>query len=87
MAEGPARLAGCDARKGRIATGYDADFVVFDTEEESLVTAEKLFYRHPISPYLGEKLRGAVKATYVRGRPVFSESRFPGDPNGIEFRQ
>jgi allantoinase len=87
MAEGPARLAGCDGRKGRIAAGYDADFVVFDTETESLVTAEKLFYRHAISPYIGEKLLGAVKATYVRGRPVFSESRFPGDPVGMEFRQ
>ena len=30
MAEGPARLAGCHSRKGRIATGYDADLVVFD---------------------------------------------------------
>ncbi len=87
MAEGPARLAGCDGRKGRIAAGYDADFAVFDPETEFVVTKEKLHYRHAISPYLGEKLRGVVKATYLRGRAVFAEGEFPGEPGGKEFRQ
>ena len=32
MAEGPARLAGCAARKGRLARNFDADFVVFEPE-------------------------------------------------------
>ena len=87
MAEGPARLAGCDARKGRIAAGYDADFAVFDPDAEFVVTKEKLHYRHAISPYLGEKLRGAVKATYLRGRAVFAQGEFPGEPSGKEFRK
>ena len=38
MSEGPARLAGCESRNGRIAAGYDADFVVFDPEAEFAVT-------------------------------------------------
>ena len=38
MAEAPAKLAGCDQRKGRIAAGYDADFVVFDPEAEFMVS-------------------------------------------------
>jgi allantoinase len=86
MAEGPARLAGCHLRKGRIAAGYDADFVVFDSDSEFLVNKERLHYRHPVSPYLGEKLRGVVKATYLRGNPVFAEGEFPGVPIGREFR-
>jgi len=40
-----------------------------------------------VSPYLGEKLRGVVKKTYLRGRPVFDEGRFPGDASGREFHQ
>ena len=56
MAEKPAQLAGCEARKGRIAAGYDADFVVFDPEAEFTVTEDRLHQRHPVSPYLGEKL-------------------------------
>jgi len=84
MAAAPARLAGCDTRKGRIAAGYDADFVVFDPDREFIVTKDRLHYRHPVSPYLGETLRGVVKATYLRGNPVFAEGEFPGAPGGRE---
>ena len=87
MAEGPARLAGCDARKGRIAAGYDADFCIFEPDTEFLVTKEQLHQRHPLSPYVGEKLRGVVKATYVRAKPVFVDGDFPGEPVGQEYRQ
>jgi allantoinase len=86
MAEGPARLAGCDTRKGRIAAGYDADFVVFDSDAECQVTEERLHYRYPTSPYLGETLRGVVKATYLRGQPAFAEGKFCGGPRGQEWR-
>ena len=85
MAEGPSRLAGCETRKGRIASGYDADFVVFDADREFVVTEDKLYYRHLVSPYLGETLRGVVKATYLRGDCVFAEGAFPGEPVGREY--
>jgi allantoinase len=85
MSAGPARLAGCDERKGRIHAGYDADFAVFDSDREFVVTEDNLHYRHPVSPYLGETLRGMVKATYLRGRPVFAEREFPGEPGGREY--
>jgi allantoinase len=85
MAEGPARLAGCQRRKGRIARGFDADFVIFDPEGEFVVTKERLHYRHPLSPYIGETLRGIVKGTYLRGKPVFLKGEFPGEPIGREF--
>ncbi|HTQ59035.1 MAG TPA: allantoinase AllB [Candidatus Solibacter sp.] len=86
MSEAPAKLAGCANRKGRLAAGYDADFVVFDPEAEFVVTEDRLHYRHPLSPYLGEKLRGVVKATYLRGAPVFSDGVFPQIPAGKEFQ-
>jgi allantoinase len=85
MAGEPARLAGCHLRKGRLASGYDADFVVFDLDREFVVTEDRLHYRHPISPYLGETLRGVVKATYLRGNPVFAEGAFPGEAGGREY--
>jgi allantoinase len=84
MAEGPAKLAGCQTRKGRIAPGYDADLVVFEPESEFVVREDRLYYHHPVSPYLGQKLRGVVKATYLRARLVFKDGKFPGEPAGRE---
>jgi allantoinase len=68
MSGAPTALAGLDRHKGRIAPGYDADFVVFDSEAEFEVTPEKLHFRHPVSPYVGQKVRGRVELTIVRGR-------------------
>ena len=87
LSESPAKLAGCAARKGRIAKGCDADFVVFDPEKEFAVTREMLHYRHRISPYVGETLRGVVKATYLRGKCVFADGKFEAEPSGREFRR
>ncbi len=87
MAEGPARLAACESQKGRIAKNLDADFVVFEPETEFTATEDRLFYRHCVSPYLGETLCGVVKATYLRGSCVFGDGNFPGEPIGREFRR
>ena len=84
-AEAPARLAGCSARKGRIAEGFDADFVIFEPETEFVVTEDRLYYRYPVSPYLGKKLRGVVKATYLRGQVVFSDGQFSAAARGREI--
>ena len=85
MAEAPAKLVGCQLQKGKIAAGYDADLVVFDDASDFVVTRERLHHRHSFSPYLGEKLKGEVKATYVRGRLVFADSAFVGKPKGREL--
>jgi allantoinase len=86
MAFGPARLAGCDSRKGSLAVGYDADFVVFDSDIQFTVREERLYQRHAVSPYLGENLRGVVRATYLRGQRVFADGEFPATATGREFR-
>jgi allantoinase len=85
MAEEPAKLAGCDSHKGRIAPGYDADLAIFEQDAEFVVGPERLYQRHPVSPYCGEKLLGIVKATYLRGKQVFHENTFPGPPIGREY--
>lgn len=85
MAEAPAKLVGCQLQKGKIAAGYDADVVVFDEAADFVVKRERLHHRHSFSPYLGEKLKGEVKATYVRGRLVFADNAFDGKPEGREL--
>jgi len=82
----PARLAGFGDRKGALLEGYDADLVVFDSECEWKVTAGDLYFRHPVSPYLGVSLRGRVKATYLRGEVCFNVGEFPERPRGRELQ-
>lgn len=67
----PALLAGLDDRKGSIAIGKDADFVVFDPDSSLTVSAPDLLHRHPVTPYDGMTLRGAVVETYLRGEKIY----------------
>jgi allantoinase len=86
MSSAPAKLAGINHRAGALEAGRDANFVVLDTDAEFTVTADRLHYRHPISPYLNEQLRGLVKATYLRGEAVYQEGSFPETPSGREVK-
>jgi allantoinase len=83
MSAGPARLAGL-ARKGALAERQDADFAVFDPDAEWTVTTDDLHFRHKLSPYLGERLRGRVCATWLRGTCIFRDGVFPAGAGGRE---
>jgi allantoinase len=82
----PAKLAGMEDRAGAIAVGREANFTVFDPDAEFIVSAERLYFRHPISPYTGSRLRGVVEATYLRGEPVWSGGQFDSRARGRELR-
>jgi allantoinase len=84
MAAKPARLAGLAGRKGMLAPGADADLVVFDPDEPWTVAASDLYFRHKLSPYLGARLRGRVRETWLRGEPVFRAGQFVGGARGKE---
>ena len=73
MCAAPARLVGLGHRKGAIAPGRDADFVIWTPEQEFTVRAEDLLHRHKLTPYLGARLAGVVHATYLRGERVFEQ--------------
>jgi len=38
------------------------------------VTEEMLHFRHKLSPYLGQVLKGRIEMTILRGTPVFSRA-------------
>jgi allantoinase len=66
----PARLVSLQAQKGAIVAGGDADFVIWNPDEEFTVAAEALHHRHKLTPYQGEVLRGVVQTTFLRGRKI-----------------
>ncbi len=71
-----ARFAGLSARKGRIAAGMDADFVVWDPDASFVVDPTIILHRHRLTPYDGAELFGTVSETWVRGKAL------SGSPGG-----
>ena len=84
MGSTPAKLAGFSSNAGTLEAGREATFVIFDLGATFTVAADRLHYRHAISPYMGETLRGAVQATYLRGKAVFQNGAFAINPTGRE---
>jgi allantoinase len=82
MSAAPARLAGLDERKGKLAAGYDADVVVWRPEKEFKIVPEIIHHRHKLTPYLGMDLRGVVETTFVRGAKVYENGKFAADAAG-----
>jgi len=85
MSSAPAALAGIGDQAGALLPGRDANFVVFDPDAPFTVEADKLHYRHAVSPYLGETLHGVVQATYLRGETLFDRGSLTNTPQGREL--
>ena len=86
MSERPGALAGWQRCAGSLAAGREANFVRFSADETWTVKTEDLHFRHAISPYVGMRLRGRVRATYLRGVPVWQQNGIAGEPRGRELR-
>lgn len=82
LCQAPANLVGWGQRKGAIALGYDADFVIWNPDEEFSVTAALIEHRHKLTPYQGERLRGVVQSTFLRGRKIYERGDSGGAANG-----
>jgi allantoinase len=76
MSAEPAKLAGIDNRKGRLAAGYDADLVIWQPEDQFTVVPGLIQHKHKLTPYSGMDLYGKISATYVRGRKAFEFEQF-----------
>ena len=85
----PAKMAGLGAHAGSIGPGMHANLVAFDTDAKFTLAPEHLHYRHPISPYMGETLRGVIRSTWLRGERVYENRdgrvRFAETPRGREY--
>jgi allantoinase len=82
LCAGPARLAGLAGKKGTIAVGCDADFVIWDPDAKFRVEPAQLHHRHKITPYAGRELAGRVEATFLRGRKIFERGEISAGPVG-----
>lgn len=75
-AAAPARFFGIERRKGSLARGCDADFVVFDKDETWTVKAEGLHNMNRYTPHEGQTFTGRVRSLYIRGERMYHRDRF-----------
>jgi dihydroorotase len=85
---GPARLFGI-AGKGRIATGYDADFTIVDMKRRAVINNRWIASRCGWTPYDGMEVQGWPVGTIIRGRRVMWEGELlaPGQGQPVRFVQ
>ena len=81
MSRRPAEFLGLKC-KGRIATGCDADLVVWDPNATFTVEPSMIFHRHKLTPYEGRTLYGKVVKTFLRGQKIFDEGKVLSEPYG-----
>ncbi|MCM0757566.1 allantoinase AllB [Sporomusa sphaeroides DSM 2875] len=72
--------------KGKIAVGYDGDFALVALDKEFTLKAGDLFYKHQVSPYVGDTFRGTVTQTILRGTTVFKDGKIVSKPIGKHVR-
>jgi allantoinase len=82
MCAAPARLAGLGGKKGTIAVGCDADFVIWNPEAKFRVEPAALHHRHKLTPYAGRELQGMVETTILRGHKIYERGEFATAPVG-----
>ena len=81
----PAKLFGLFPRKGTIAVGSDADLVIFDPNEQQVISAKTHHMRVDYSMFEGIQIKGVPKTVLSRGRPVIDAGQFVGRPGNGQF--
>jgi dihydropyrimidinase len=81
----PAKLFGLYPRKGTIAVGSDADIVVFDPNEEMVISAATHHMRVDYSMFEGLRVKGVAKVVLSRGRVIIEHGEFKGRAGSGEF--
>jgi allantoinase len=82
----PARRYGLRS-KGDIAPGFDADLALLDPDRAFTVSAAESPSGQGYTPFEGQRLRGRVTATFLRGELAWEDGRAVGPPRGRYLRR
>ncbi len=74
----PARIFGLFPAKGTIASGSDADLVVFDPGRRTTLSASTHHMRVDYNPYEGRQVTGAADMVLSRGTVIVENGKFVG---------
>jgi len=88
MCAGPARVYNVIG-KGRISTGYDADFTLVDMKRQRRIEESWIVSPCGWTPFAGMEITGWPVATIIRGNVVMRDDEVLGEPSGklVNFAQ
>jgi dihydropyrimidinase len=81
----PAKLFGLYPRKGTIAVGSDADIVIFDANEEQIISVATHHMRVDYSMFEGRRVKGVTKTVLSRGNVIIDNGKFVGRAGAGQF--
>jgi dihydropyrimidinase len=82
----PAKIFGC-THKGHIAVGKDADIVIYDPQKEFTISVDTMHSDYDHTIWEGKTLKGYPVQTYSRGKLVYDNEQFVGEPGWGQFIQ
>lgn len=82
LCEEPAKLSRLSHRKGKIAVGMDADFVLWAPDEPIVIDQKITRHKNKVTPYHNMTLHGVVHKTILRGNVVYERDRVCDNPAG-----
>jgi dihydropyrimidinase len=74
-----ARIFGLYPAKGTIAVGSDADIVIWNPEEESIISAQSHHQNCDITIYEGFKTKGVPEYVILNGKVVLTKNKLSTD--------
>lgn len=85
LCEEPADFLGLGDRKGRIASGYDADLVIWDPATATVFSGDNIHHKHKVTPYDGRQVSGKIVRTYLRGQTIWQDGKHTGTASGARL--
>ena len=79
-----AKIFGCE-NKGAIAVGKDADIVLYDKDKDFTISVSNMHSDYDHTIWEGKKLHGYPVQTYLRGKLVYDNGEFVGEPGTGEY--
>lgn len=80
----PAKIFGCPT-KGSLSVGKDADIVIYDQEKDFVVSVASMHSDYDHTIWEGRHLHGYPVRTYLRGRLLYKDGDFVGQPGWGAF--
>jgi dihydroorotase len=81
-ARNPAERFGLGRRKGKIASGYDADLLILDPRRSSSISNAEQVSRAAYTPFDGWTVKARLMSVFLRGREIVRKGKLIASTSG-----